>query len=141
MRNFGQKMWRRVGDYERIQVPLILQSYNDKINILKKSIERNAFLKQKQRQEKEFLEPSLEPNMMSNMLSNIDKDNNIIVTIMEPSLEPSLEPTMLSNIDKDNNNIVTIMEPSLEPSLEPILEPSIIPKKNRKKNKNKKIIC
>lgn len=52
MHNFGRGMWRRVGDYERIQKPMILQQAQ--MEKIQQFVEYQAVLK-KQKEIKEYL--------------------------------------------------------------------------------------
>jgi len=45
MRNFGTKMWRRIGDYDRVFLPNFINSYNEQIK--QEQSEQNSLNKSK----------------------------------------------------------------------------------------------
>lgn len=139
MQNFGRGMWRRVGDYERVQKPILLQQA--RIEQLQKMIEYQAILK-RQKDIKEYREKMLNqtnsktPNLEETVLdsnntleleSEIESDIKQVEILQEQVQHISIDDI---NTNDNTNNIQNEINIQNEP-------PSIVPKKTKKKNKNK----
>lgn len=119
MQNFGRGMWRRVGDYERIQVPQIVQRQNEQIEQLKKLIEYQALWKHRKSQNKPIV--------------SLDTKEEKVADKVEANIEANIDDKVEANIDdKIEANIDDKVESIIEANL---VEKVVVPKKNRKKNK------
>lgn len=143
MQNFGRGMWRRVGDYERIQTPQLLkqtrlQKYLAYIEYqkalkrdddIKKSIEQTLQRVNSSNQDKAVIETKEEKYIHTNFEVIAIEDDILDMEISEKVSEDI-------NCEVNRESIVALEEIVKE---QVISEPlNIIPKKIHKKNKNKK---
>lgn len=110
MQNFGRGMWRRVGDYERIQKPILLQQ--------SRLEQWQQFIQHQQAYKQHILKPEPKPEPKDTIVQlDLSIDHNKVVLIEE------------------NNQPQDIDTPELQQDVsEP---PVVIPKKTKRKNKNK----
>jgi hypothetical protein len=143
MQNFGRGMWRRVGDYER------LNSYSD-IQLQHHSafIEYQKF-KQRQEAVNKYREHMLKqansnPSIVTSLIKEEIPDykpNTKIIAAVEPDVFSQNITEELDNYLEDIEVIVEpIVEPILDPIVESIVEPIVEPivnKEQQTKTKNK----
>jgi len=130
MQNFGRGMWRRLGDYER------LNSYSD-IQLQHHSafIEYQKF-KQRQDAVNKYREHILkQANSSPLIVTDLNKEEN---QDFEPNtiIIAAVEPDILSqNITEELDNYLEEKEPVAEPIVEPIVKKE---QQTKTKNKGKK---
>jgi hypothetical protein len=111
MQNFGRGMWRRVGDFERIQKPILLQQ--SRLEQWQQFVQQQALL-QKQQQ------------YMEQKQKQVDTKVEQVVSIEENESELTEEIEIKQNVDT-----IEIQEVQPEYSEPPV----VIPKKTKRKNK------
>lgn len=138
MQNFGRGMWRRVGDYERLQKPILLEQirvekfiqYQQRLrahNKIQQNTIKPIILEQKDditlRQKDDILSEPKDDNIISKQTDDIfvNEDN----TMRPIELNTNIE--IEENIDSSEFQETNISEP-----------PIVVPKKTKRKNKNKK---
>jgi hypothetical protein len=118
MQNFGRGMWRRVGDYERLQKPILLQQ--SRLEQWQQFVQYQTMLK-KQQEVKEQQQ----------------KQNNLHVVSLEQKQDLKIEKKIDIEIEENNSNeninIVDTLEIQQSVNSEP---PVVIPKKTKRKNKH-----
>jgi len=119
MQNFGRGMWRRVGDYDRVQKPLLLQQ--SRLEQWQQFVEYQTVLKRYQDIQR-IRQQKLQTNINQHQ-DHISTDITNSTDIPDNSID-----TNTNNIDDNTNN--TLNQVTTEP-------PVVIPKKTKKKNKNK----
>ena len=130
MQNFGRGMWRRLGDYER------LNSYSD-IQLQHHSafIEYQKF-KQRQDAVNKYREHILkQANSSPLIVTDLNKEEN---HDFEPNtiIIAAVEPDILSqNITEELDNYLEEKEPVVDPIIEPIVKKE---QQTKTKNKGKK---
>jgi len=81
MQNFGRGMWRRVGDYDRIQKPIIIQQ--SRLEQLQKLVQYQNFLNQ-QKNRNSIKSAKLEPNNITTSYKPFETFQIIEDVIEEP---------------------------------------------------------
>jgi hypothetical protein len=156
MQNFGRGMWRRIGDYERLQTPQLLQQYR-----LQQYLSYIDYQKQLDREKaiKEHRDQTLKNINKQHIVEEI-KEDTIPYSDFNPSIEiiaveteiPHIEVEVSETINVENSvetdieqpvetiNVENSVETDIEQPVETYIEekivslPSnIIPKKTRKK--------
>jgi hypothetical protein len=115
MQNFGRGMWRRVGDYERIQVPKNVQLYNYLAFLQEQKI--------KQRQHTNLTESS--KYFVKNIQHN-DRQANFVVEPEEIVVEPEEIVVEPEEIVVESEEIVVEPEKIVVESEEIVVEPEEI---------------
>ena len=162
MQNFGRGMWRRVGDYERIQVPRINKNYE-----LEKYLVLMEYIKQQREKLNTYCQQILQVNK-DNITNNTSDDKEILV---KEELKPNIdEPESINEEDVVIQDVViqdvviqdvviqdvviqdvviqdvvnedviqdVVNEDVIQDVVNLIELPSIIPKKGKKKQKKNK---
>jgi hypothetical protein len=147
MQNFGRGMWRRVGDYERIQVPLINKNYE-----LEKYLGLMEYIKQQRKQmtqvnkdiitnkkpfdnKKMLIEEEVNPNIDEYESINENVVNEDVVN--ENVVNENVVNENVVNENVVNENVVN--ENVVNEDVVSVVElPNIIPKKSKKKQKTAK---
>lgn len=130
MQNFGRGMWRRVGDYERLQSPQLLQQERMKQYLAyleyQKARTRTDVIKQHREQtlkninmNKLDIKENTESEPESNSKSEPESES-------EPSIQIIAVETDIPDIDNTETEKNCLEQTILTP-------PNIIPKKSRKK--------
>jgi hypothetical protein len=141
MKNFGQGMWRRVSDYDRLYV----QNVN-KVNINTQKKQIMGRCRRYESHAEAIMEKDMptnnEPIIVSNMLISDVNNETVMETNMETNMEPNMVPNMVPNMLTSDVNNETIMVPNnddlyKENSIQKVENVEEVSKKKRKKNKNK----
>lgn len=118
MQNFGRGMWRRVGDYERIQKSALLQ--NSKLQQWGQFVQYQTMLKQQK--------------LRDEYLAQKKKETQSVLKVIE-------EPIQNKKVEEDSqeedviiNNAISYI-PVVEQNLKELTV--VIPKKTKKKNNSK----
>lgn len=120
MHNFGRGMWRRVGDYERIQQPILVQQYIQHQLLLQK--QKEHIEKQKIKSQDEHIHSMNK----STQLNEIEMEKDLQVSEINEDLS---DDNVQNNDNNINENILTF-QPVVDNEV-----PKIIPKKTKRKNK------
>ena len=140
MQNFGRGMWRRVGDYER------LNSYSD--IQLKHHLAFIEYQKFKQRQEavnkyREHMlkqsnsKPSIVPSVIKEENPH-DEPNTIIIAEVEPDVfSQNITEEFDNYLEGDKSVVEPVVEPVVEESVV-VVEESVVNKDQQTKTKNKR---
>jgi hypothetical protein len=137
MQNFGRGMWRRVGDYERLQIPRNVRLQNYLAFIEKQKIKHRQNMRQTnsgQNYVKHILHNSGQTKDLVEPQEIVVEPEEVVVEPEEVVVEPE-EVVVEPEKEKDNNinqSCITQEELLVSEKL-----PIIIPKKSRKKHKNK----
>jgi hypothetical protein len=127
MQNFGRGMWRRVGDFERIHKPMLIQQ--SRLEQWQQFIQYQTMLKKKQ----QYMEQK-QKQVDTKVVQDISIEENESVSIEENESESTEENEIKQNIDIiEIQEIQEIQEVQQEYSEPPV----VIPKKTKRKNKNK----
>lgn len=125
MQNFGRGMWRRVGDYDRVYKPMLLQQ--SRVEQWKQFVEYQTILNRQQsinqyRQNvlKNIKSESIETPIQSSIETPIQTDTDIEIKEMT-------ETDKTINIENSNSQNTQINSEIIQ----------ITPRKTKKKNKNK----
>jgi len=117
MQNFGRGMWRRVGDFERLQKPVLLQQ--SRIEQWKQFAQYQTMLKKQQE-----------------LREQQQKQNNVhVVSLQQPEdleIEKKIDVEIEENNSNENIDIIETLEIQQPVNSEP---PVVIPKKTKRKNK------
>jgi hypothetical protein len=117
MQNFGRGMWRRVGDFERIHKPMLIQQ--SRLEQWQQFIQYQTMLKKKQQ-------------YMEQKQKQVDTKVVQDISIEENESESTEENEIKQNIDIiEIQEIQEIQEVQQEYSEPPV----VIPKKTKRKNK------
>jgi len=119
MQNFGRGMWRRVGDYERIQKPVLLQQ--SRMEQWEQFIKYQTMLKQQKLKEEALAQ------------KNKQETKSVLKAVEEPIQNEKVEEDSQEKEVITNNNISEI--PIIEQNLKEL--PVVIPKKTKRKNNRK----
>ena len=114
MQNFGRGMWRRVGDFERIHKPILIQQ--SRLEQWQQFIQHQTYKQQYMEQNSIQTPKQLDTKVVQD------------ISIEENESESTEENEITQNID-----IIEIQEEQQEYSEPPV----VIPKKTKRKNKNK----
>jgi|LakMenEpi03Aug12_release.lakeMendotaPanAssembly.Ray.scaffolds.fasta_scaffold171030_2 hypothetical protein len=132
MQNFGRGMWRRVGDFERIHKPMLIQQ--SRLEQWQQFIQYQTMLKKKQ----QYMEQK-QKQVDTKVVQDISIEENESVSIEENesvSIEENESVSIEENEIKQNIDIIEIQEIQ-EVQQEYSEPPVVIPKKTKRKNKNK----
>jgi hypothetical protein len=106
MQNFGRGMWRRVGDYERLQKPILLQQ--SRLEQWQQFVQYQTMLKKQQEVKEQQQKQDLK-------------------------IEKKIDIEIEENNSNENINFVDTLEIQQSVNSEP---PVVIPKKTKRKNKH-----
>jgi hypothetical protein len=103
MQNFGRGMWRRVGDYERIQKPILLQQ--SRLEQWQQFVQQQAILKKQQQymEQKQKQVVSIEKNESELTEENEIKQTVGTIKIQEVQPEYSDLPVVIPKKTKRKN--------------------------------------
>jgi hypothetical protein len=132
MQNFGRGMWRRVGDFERIHKPMLIQQsrleqwqqFVQQQDMLKKQQTKTQNLTQKQEQV-----PDSEPAPESEIEPESAPEDNLV------KLDLSIENKSISIEENNITQELDIINTPDELQNENSEPPVVIPKKAKRKNK------
>jgi len=122
MQNFGRGMWRRVGDFERIQKPVLLQQ--SRLEQWQHFIQQQTMLKKKQ----QYMEQN---SIQTPKQLDTKVVQDISIEEQDISIEENKSESTEENEIKQNIDIIEIQEAQQEYSEPPV----VIPKKTKRKNK------
>lgn len=119
MQNFGRGMWRRVGDYERIQKPTLLQQ--SRIEQWEKFIQYQTMLKQQK--------------LRDEALAQQKQEIQSIINVEEHKPNETEEQDTQQEQEQDTINNATSDIPFVEQNTREL--PVVIPKKTKRKKNHK----
>jgi len=128
MKNFGRGMWRRVGDYDKLYVPLIKK--NNEMQYYLDLLEKSQRQKQKQIVKRYPIEPITE--------TFIETVTEIVETVTE-TVEPAktVEP-VTEIVETVTETVEPVTETVTETVTEIVETVTVEPTKKRKKKKTQK---
>jgi hypothetical protein len=131
MKNFGRGMWRRVGDYDKLYVPLIKK--NNEMQYYLDLLEKSQRQKQKQIVKRYPIEPVTETvtEIVTETVEPVEPVTETVETVTE-TVEPVTE------IVETVTEIVEPVTEIVEPVTETVETVTVEPTKKRKKKKTQK---
>jgi hypothetical protein len=119
MQNFGRGMWRRVGDFERIHKPILIQQ--SRLEQWQQFIQHQTYKQQYMEQNSIQTPKQLDTKVVQ----------DISIEEQDISIEENKSESTEENEIKQNIDIIEIQEAQQEYSEQPV----VIPKKTKRKNK------
>lgn len=118
MQNFGRGMWRRVGDYERIQKPVLLQQ--SRMEQWEQFIKYQTMLKQQK--------------LRDEALAQKKQQSQTVLKVIEESVQNEKEEEYSQEEEVTINNDISDT-PIIEQNIREL--PVVIPKKTKRKKNGK----
>lgn len=134
MKNFGRGMWRRVGDYDKLYVPLIKK--NNEMQYYLDLLEKSQRQKQKQIVKRYPIEPAKTVEPVTETVTEIVTET--VTETVEPVTEIVEPVTEIVETVTETVEPVTEIFETVEPVTEIVETVTVEPTKKRKKKKTQK---